>query len=291
MADLVAVLRSRLELKETPPALGPLLERRCAEAAGAWRGVDLDQERFVAFVADRMDPQSPLSSLDALCIPDLYVACACAEHIPAAIEQLETRYFPEVSRTLRGIGRLDADAALDVLQDLRERVLVGDGRGEPRIVDYLGRGPLVGWLCTAAVRSALQRLRRGNRETPSEDLEPLWSSPVEDPEIELLRRRFQHQFRAAFEHAVGTLDKRQRTVLRLNMVDGLNIERIGIIYAVHRATVARWIAAAREQIVRETRAELARNLRGSDSEIDSLVRGMEGQLEVSLFSLLRSRGE
>ena len=72
---------------------------------------------------------------------------------------------------------------------------------------------------------------------------------------------------------------------------GLNIERIGVCYGVHRATVARSIGDARERLLADTRTRLAGNLALEESEVDSLVGLLRSQVEVSLMKyLVTSKG-
>src|SRR5438552_1509727 len=80
--------------------------------------------------------------------------------------------------------------------------------------------------------------------------------------------------------------KRHRTLLRLNLVDGLNIDKIGALYGVHRATVASWIAGARDEILTATRKALQERLKLSRAEFESLMGLVVSNLEVSLSRLL-----
>ncbi len=71
-------------------------------------------------------------------------------------------------------------------------------------------------------------------------------------------------------------------MLNLHFVDGLSIDEVGTVYHVHRATAARWISAARAALLKEIRLRLAAALRASESELDSVMRGVRSQLDVSL---------
>lgn len=71
-------------------------------------------------------------------------------------------------------------------------------------------------------------------------------------------------------------------MLRYNVLKGLNIAEIGAIYQVHRATVARWIAHARELLLQSTRERLTQRLHAADHELDSILRLIESQMDVSL---------
>ena len=65
----------------------------------------------------------------------------------------------------------------------------------------------------------------------------------------------------------------------------MNIEQIGALYGVHRATVARWIASAREGIAGTTRRLLAERLGMPALEIESLVRLCQSRLDVGFSAL------
>jgi len=86
---------------------------------------------------------------------------------------------------------------------------------------------------------------------------------------------------------LGRLTAEQRNLLRLHFLDGLNIEKIGAVMQVHRATVARWIAAAREEILENVRRDLNQRLRLEPSEFESLVNLVRSQLQVSILRYLK----
>jgi RNA polymerase sigma-70 factor, ECF subfamily len=75
-------------------------------------------------------------------------------------------------------------------------------------------------------------------------------------------------------------------LLRYSVIDGWNVDRIAELYGVHRATAARRVAAAREQLGESIRAELAARLEISTDEVDSIVRLVQSRVDVSLARLL-----
>ena len=89
--------------------------------------------------------------------------------------------------------------------------------------------------------------------------------------------------------AIGDLPARQRSLLALAIVKGLGVDRIGAIYGVHRATAARWVVAARQELTRAVRRALHVRLRVPDHEIGDMVPLVESQLELSLERILSSR--
>jgi RNA polymerase sigma-70 factor (ECF subfamily) len=139
----------------------------------------------------------------------------------------------------------------------------------------------------AATRAAVDLLRAAGAR-PQADVEPDDLSPVGDsPELEYLKERYRPQFKAAFQAALESLDGEQRTILRLHIVEGLNIDEVGALFRVHRSTIARWIAAARLHILDEARRQLQRQLGLDAAQFASLAGVVRSQLSLSLSKILR----
>jgi RNA polymerase sigma-70 factor, ECF subfamily len=214
------------------------------------------------------------------------LAQACARGEPDALATLEKLYWPRVRVV---IERVDARPAFvdDVLQQLRQKLLVADAARAPRIAEFAGTGPLVSWLRAAAVRTALNARRPHAREDAAEE-DALEALPLSQPtpELAVMLQRHRPVFKAAFRAALATLEAKERTLLKLQVVDGLSLERIGVIYAVNKSTVSRWLARAQEQLMGETRARLEAELGVSGGELESLVRAMRSGLELSVAALV-----
>lgn len=278
------------EIVGSDPAAAARLDRMLADARAAWPELRVDPAAFLRHVGERLSgvasdaPGDPLGSLH---VSDLYLAFGCGAADPVAIAALERQFLPDAATAMaRVVGRAsDRD---DVLQTLREKLLVGNAGGTPKIAEYSGRGPLAGWLRIAAVRTALSSVRKREPSAPQGGREALLEIPVSlgDPELDHIRERYKNDFKLAFQEALRALTPQERNVLRLNLVDGLNIEQIGTVYQVHRATVARWIARAREAVRDETRRLLAARLRLRGGEFDSLVGVLQSQLDVSIQRIL-----
>ena len=69
-------------------------------------------------------------------------------------------------------------------------------------------------------------------------------------------------------------------------VGGLNIDKIGKVYGVHRGTVARWIAKSKDTIAERTRKVLTDDFAIPTEDLESLDRLARSQLELSLSQLL-----
>lgn len=199
------------------------------------------------------------------------VHALCAEVVPAALAR----------------SRVPSSWSDEIAQRVRTRLLVGE---TPRLAGYTGRGPLRAWLKVAALRTGLDLARRGRREETLEE-RILEATPGEDgPELQYLKAHYQDRFKAAFAAALEDLSDRDRRVLKLRILDGLNIDAIGALHGVHRATAARWIDKAREALGAGVRRRLERELAGDAKELDSILRLIRSRIDLSLQRRLAPGG-
>jgi len=184
----------------------------------------------------------------------------------------------------KGVSR---EVIEEAKQNVRERMLVGDG--QPRILDYNGRGDLKNWLRVAVVREAIYLSKKADKEAPIAYELFAMADPAGDPEIGYFKARYRAEYKSAFESAITQLDARERSLLRQQYVLGMTVDQIGTIYQVHRATAARWVQSAREELLSKARLELAKRTGLSRDELESVVRMIESQLNVSLNRLLAAK--
>jgi len=291
---------ARALLSHLPPASARALEAAGgleALAAGmveagreAWAEVKLAPEVFLAHVAQRLPEKDPDRALASLHAADLYLACGCAQGDPGAIAAFDKKFLGRLPEVLR---KIDPAGALweEVTQRVREKLFLPRPGGPPRIADYGGRGPLLTWVRAAAVRTATDLRRLEKDQVPLDEVEPFAAQlHSADPELEYIKGKHRDDFRAAFEQALESLTPQQRNVLRLYLLDGLNIAAIGQLYDTHRSTVARWIVDAREVLLTETRRILGERLRLSVPELESLMGLVRSRLDVSITTFLRKDG-
>lgn len=260
------------------------------QGRAAWPQFEVADDDFVAHVSRHLEPEVAAADIvSRLRAEDLYLACACAAAHPEALRAFEAQVLPACGSAL---ARLDpsSDFADEVKQQLRDKLLVGRAGHPPKIADYAGRGPLVTWVRVAAVRTGINARASGQRAAAMsiDRAQALAPAVAADPDLDYIRRRYAAEFEGALTDACRGLSSRDRTVLRLKFVDGLNIDQIGGVYGVHRATVARWISSARDQLFSGVREGLAAKLHLSQAEFDSLLRAVQSQLDISLTGLLRS---
>ena len=160
---------------------------------------------------------------------------------------------------------------------------------KPALAQYSGRGSLEGWLRVLLTRAALDARRRGHpdRDGGSADDLPHLRAPIDDPELESIRRRSGEAFREAFYDAVAELPDAQRAALRMHLYEALTLDETALALGVHRATVARWLASAREQLFATTRRMLADRLNLGLKECESLSHFVLSGVELSLARVLR----
>lgn len=260
---------------DTPPA-----DAVYQDARAAWPGVEVAPEVFAARAAAAPGgaPVRPA---------DLYLAVACETGDPAALAAFERAMIAP----LRGIlSRAEHDRAVvdEVLQQVRVRVLVGDGAAPPRLASYAGGGSLLSWLKVTALRLHAN-LRRGERRAPPpagdavDDATPPTEIP---PERLLLDQRWGQVLRDALGAAMRALPPRERTLLRLHYVEGLALDRIGLTYGVHKSTVSRWLTAARDRLLAAAVEAVRARVDGVDArEVESLCEELCSRLDLSLSAL------
>jgi RNA polymerase sigma-70 factor (ECF subfamily) len=274
---------------ELPAALEELLARVLETARRAWPAVALDPGRFVAHLARLLPEGQPPEALERMHLADLYLARACAEGVPAALAAFESHVLPEVDAAVARL-KLPPSTVDEVRQLVRQKMLLSGPETPAKLAAYPGTGPLSGWVRAAALWQALdlQRQRSGPAQSDDGDLS-LAVAPGDDPELAYLKTTYRTEFAASFSQALSELSPRQRNFLRLKYLDGLNIDQLGALYGVHRSTAARWTVSAQEALLQETRRLLTERLRLTGSQLDSVLRLISSQLDVSLGRLLRSR--
>jgi RNA polymerase sigma-70 factor (ECF subfamily) len=152
-------------------------------------------------------------------------------------------------------------------------------------VSYNGLGALKGWLRVMGLRAAI-RAQRGTRSDEPEDVAEALADAASDPALQYQRRLYETEFRAAFSQAIAALTVRERNLLKQSVLYGATIDDLGALYRVHRATVARWLAAARERLADDTRRRMIAQLGIAPSDYDSIVHLIRSQLDVSMERLL-----
>lgn len=270
---------------DAPAADESELAAVCARAAAAYPELAVDAEAIVALMARRGQ-----RAADEDGAAELALACACSRGEARALSMLERRYLDVVPAALAPM-RLGADAVDEVTQRVREKLLVAEGGERPRLERYAGDGKLRSLVHVMAVRTALDRLRRQRREQPvAGEMLDAMPETAADPELAFLQRTYRAAFKTAFEGALADLDERERNLLRLHLLGGITLERLAGIYGVHRATVVRWLARAREHALAGTRRRMGASLGVAEGELDSIMALIASRLDASISRVLGAPG-
>ncbi len=287
---LAAALRGALEREiDDEAAVGRVLAAALVDAGATWSGVELEPEAYAVYVAERL-PDGPVSeALARMALGDLYLACASAGGQARALEALDGLIARAVAMAADA-ARAPAAVRDEAAQVVRTLLLLPRPERPPAILDYTGRGPLGGWLRIIATREVVRLAKRSGREVELGDA--LLADPGlgDDPVLRGLKERYRAELADAFRAALAALGPKERTLLRYQLIDGLGIDDIGAILRVHRATAARRLARVRDGLVTDTRARLAERLRIADDEVESIIRLVQSELDVSIIRHLRTGG-
>lgn len=281
----------------TGEALEGLLQSVVERGRAAWPDLGLSPETFVKHVAQRLnldgskDGDVLAEALRKIQAEDLYLACACIHGHKGAIATLTRGFIGQVPALISHL-HLSKDELEDVCQTLGERLLIGRMDARPRLAEYSGRGALLGWIRMAALREALDRRRSQQRTPANADAQEIYARTPDDsdPQQEYVKRRYRQHFEEALRSALSHLTAEQRNILRLHFLDGLSIDKLGVLFKVHRATAARWIVTAQRALLAEVRADLKERLQLNLSEVDSIAKMVRSQLHLSLPRLLLEHG-
>jgi RNA polymerase sigma-70 factor, ECF subfamily len=242
-----------------------------AEAREAWSQFAVAEDVFDAAMAARGNVG------DAA---EVYLACACAAGVAIAIRCFEDKYFRCIPAVVGRLG-LSASDADEIAQTLRQRLFVGTD-GVPKVTEYAGQGQLAGLVQVAATRIGLN-LRRGRERIADE---PAPDAPSEANDAAYAKAEYRAHVRRALEDAAAALPARDRTILRMHLVERASIDDIAAVYRVHRATAARWVTAAREALIRESRDRFLTLAKLEDDDTPGLASFVESQLTLSLDRIL-----
>ncbi len=247
-----------------------------------WPTVQVDEGRYFAWLGSVAKQQ--VDALQTLRTTDLYLVCACLAGDRAALWEFDTKLLPRATGLIEGLG--DRDFQAEALQLARQRLLLDSNPGGARLREYEGRGALITWLRTVVYREALMLRREGVPATPIEDEQTQLIDPAWSAELHYVRHVHRHEFARAFAETLATLDRTERSVLRLHTVEHLTIDRIAVIYGTHRATVSRWLSGARQKLNDGIERLLRERLKLSPDELEQLLTSLQENLGVSLGRLL-----
>jgi len=281
--ELVEAWRAELEQPDTQDAetLARVLASLVAEGAAVWPQLALPAAAFVRRLARHWPGDEPVDAWSArLRLGDLYLACACEHRVAGALEAFERAHLTAVPAILR--RGAPAGVNIDeIRQRVRERLFVAPAK----IADYSGRGALSSWLEVVTLRISID-LRRQERSNLVDSVSEADQIIQSDPELDFIKDRYREVFKSGLRSSLRALDAEHRNLLRLHFVDELTLDQMATLFRVHRATIARRIATAREQVFEGLRAHLERELSLDETEFESLLRLVRSRIDLSLSLLM-----
>jgi RNA polymerase sigma-70 factor (ECF subfamily) len=263
--------------------LGDRIATELAAAHARHPEAAIDDAAFVAAIHVRLAAQKDVAAaLARLRVGDLFLAQWCAAGDPRAIGAFERAFADDLDAVLARFRRLPLTED-ELRQALRIKLFVG---ASPRIGNYAGFGYLQNWLRVTALRAMVDLARSEKARKLEELIDDDFAGIAAPSSPGLASAQVAHAIKQAFARAVTGLSPRQRNFLRHAHVDQLTLDQIAATYAIHRATVARTLAQARETLVATTRRELAGLVGVPEDALNSVVRAADSRIDLSLSRVL-----
>ena len=282
-ASVAGVDESQLEI---------ILEDLLTRAVESWPNLHIEKEDFVTHLAERFSAtEDQLVSLKAVRAEDLYLACACSRGNQEALNLFATNFQTTVDGVLSRLKHQGINPD-DIKQQLMEHLLFPRSKDTlPAIALYAGYGALGSYMRVAAFHRGLKILEKDKRLKPLEELEHAVSISTDDhdPELQTLKNRYRGEFKEAFQTCLSSIDSRERNLLRYHYISGLTTRQISAILGVDQSTVVRWLAKVRSALLMDTKELLMKKLGIGDTEVHSILRLVESQLDLSIERVLQTK--
>ena len=252
------------------------IERVWAIGSAAWPGLVLPANDLGAYLSARaisVDESNPDLARD------LYLACACTEKVPGAVRAFNESYFPLVEAIARQFDGSSAFAD-EIKQRLCEGLFVETSESTARIGTYAGSGPLAGFVGTAVRRHAMRLKENAGRFQGEEELVERFAVDL-DPETSILRDHYRTIFNRALAQSLRRLPRRDRIILRLNLVERVSTERIARMHGVSQPTISRWIQHAAATIFASVRELIGAQLAVDTAELDSILQLVRSHIDLT----------
>jgi len=249
----------------------------------------IEADVFMRYLGLRLTSWPPdtnlVAALAACHATDLFLACAAGAGVTEAIEILLGTHLEGAMGAVRKVHP-DDEFLAEVNQLLRQKLFVSAEGERPKILSFSGRAPLSAWLAAVAQKAALSQRRA---EGTYLDLKRRIVNEPDvalDPELRHLQLRYRNCLGDGLRQALAQLSERSRALLRLHVFLGMTLEQLATVYNVNDATISRWLAKARAELLEETGRYVRATTGVSDAEFSSLARVLVSQLDVSIARLL-----
>jgi RNA polymerase sigma-70 factor, ECF subfamily len=255
-----------------------------SRARAAHVGIEVPDSSFARCLAHAAARHGGHLRLEELPIEDLYLACACAARAAGAAAAFEARFGKVIRRAVARVLSQSSDRE-EATQRTRQVLLVGDEAAPPKIATYEGHGPLESWVSVVAIRVAVSLGRSESVERRLRE-KAISEAAGPNPEVLYMKGEVRRALELAIEGALGALQDRERTVLRLYLVSGMTLAAIGRTFGVTQQSVSRWLQSARDSVLADVRRALQERLHIASDDLTSFVRLVASQLDISISQVL-----
>jgi RNA polymerase sigma-70 factor, ECF subfamily len=271
-------MMDNLHATGTATATGIGAEQRRAYVLGktAWPQIELGIECFAEFIRRH----SIATDVPIEILHDLFLACACGQAEPSALSSFRKRYLHVVAAAVRSFDS-SPEFADEIYQRLSESLFVAAPGAEARIVRYKGQGPLAGFVRTAARRIGMRVSAAAARFQGEEALVQQFSQ-ARELEATLLELQCREAINRALSVALRQLPRRERLILRMNLVEKVSTTRIAAMYKVSQPTVSRWIQRSARTIHETVKELVCDELEVDTRELESLLSLVRSQIEITI---------
>jgi RNA polymerase sigma-70 factor (ECF subfamily) len=265
-------------------------------------------KKYLSQVFDKDNPEPTAESrndlaeyLASLNCDELCLATACAKGDDQAWEDFfrdYRGYLINISRTMTqdgGAAEQLADSTFAELYGLRE----AEGARVSKFTFYSGRGSLRGWLRAVVFQLSADSHRQTSRYVQTDepdDMEKLAhaaEAPQSTPttEITFIRERYRAAASDALHTAIASLEARERLLLAYYYYDELTLKEIGQMFAVHEATVSRWITKAQKRTRKLVEKNLLRDHNFNRQEVSEAIALAAEEMDISVSEYLYESSE
>lgn len=273
------------------PGLEQQLREGVAKACETWPTLSagLNGLELVGYLASRLRGDSAVA-MARVQYSDLLLASACAAGNSDAIQAFQTHFQADIARA---IARFTGPglAADDLRQSLLERLFVASANRAPRISEYGGQGYLQNWLRVTAVRLFVDLLRKAKQSRSVLGVKATALDEMEAPdnlELQLVRKRYQREFKAGFENALASLAPEERNLLRWRHIHGVGVNEIAAMLRIHRVTATQRLKRIRHSLQNATLAHVQSSLNLNDESLDGFIRVIQSSMDASVSRILGS---
>jgi RNA polymerase sigma-70 factor len=254
-----------------------------------WNGVTLEYEEFMAHVQKLGHADVPSHAVE------LYLTAACRLGRRSALEALDEQFVEQLRVKVRNLVG-EPWMVDDVLQEVRSRLLAGPCG---KLAFYRGTGPLAGWMRAIALNIAKDHLRdRTSRRRLQAALHfqlradaSEMGVPNDDITPRTLGRERYQACSEAMRKAFESLSPDKRKLLHDHFLRQRSIDVLGAVYLVNRATVARRINRAADDVRRSARRFLAASYPREDARtLDDIALAACRELMIDSAALLALSG-